>query len=89
MNITELEYVPCVPQDSGPDGSKLVKKRRRNFDGLGGGGRTEGVGKKGAYKKGDNPGSKDSGRGGKGSGGGKGDRSAGRKGGSGKRMGRS
>ena len=44
------------------DGSKLAKKRRRNFDGLGGGGgRTEG---EGAFRKGEIPSGKGDSKGG-------------------------
>ena len=45
-----------ISQADKADGSKLAKKRRRNFDGLGGGGRTEGEGKNGAFGKGEVPG---------------------------------
>ncbi len=73
-----------VSQADTADGSKLAKKRRRNFDGLGGGGRTEGEGKKGAFRKGEVPGK----GGGKGTSGSKGSHAKAKKSSGGKKAGR-
>lgn len=53
-HVSGTEYLSHGSVQGGKDDAdgKAKKKRRRDFDGLGGGGRSDGADQKGAYKKG-------------------------------------